>query len=86
MNSILHPLQHGAASIPAEVRPDCITALQRNDGKITWDRRDIEFLFTVYNRYVAPKGEPEDVNCGGCRTKVIGKMRLYANIWQEKTK
>ena len=86
MNSIMHPLHHGAKSIPAEVRPDCIIALERNAAKLSWDRQDLEFLFTVYNRYVAPKGEPEDVNCGGCRTKVIGKMRQYANIWQNEGK
>lgn len=84
MQSIIHPLHHGARSIPEEVRPDCITALERNAQKLNWDRQDIEFLFTVYNRYVAPSGEPEDVNCGGCRTKVIGKMRLFADIWQKE--
>jgi hypothetical protein len=83
MNSIMHPLHHGARSIPAEVRPDCITALERNAQRLSWDRQDLEFLFTVYNRYVAPKGEPEDVNCAGCRTKVIGKMRQYANLWEK---
>lgn len=83
MNSIMHPLHHGARSIPAEVRQDCITALERNAQRLTWDRKDLEFLFTVYNRYVAPKGEPEDVNCAGCRSKVIGKMRQYANLWEK---
>ena len=84
MNSIMHPLHHGARSIPPEVRPDCIIALERNAMRVQWDRHDLEFIFTVYNRYVAPAGEPEDMGCGGCRTKVIGKMRQYANIWQSE--
>ncbi len=83
MQSILHPLFNGANSIPAEVRPHILEALQRNAAVLSWDRQDLEYLFTVYNRYVAPQREPEDIGCGGCRTKVIGKMKQYAQIWTQ---
>lgn len=68
-------------NIPLEVRPDVIEALTRNRDKINWDYQDLQFLFHVYNRYVAPAGEPEDMNCGGCRTKVIGKLRMFSQRW-----
>lgn len=68
-------------NIPAEVRPDVIEALHRNRDRLSWNPQDLHFLFAVYNRYVAPMGEPEDMNCSGCRTKVIGKLRMFANRW-----
>ncbi len=68
-------------SIPAEVRPDVVTALERNAMALTWHWPDVQFLFEVYNRYIAPASEPENINCGGCRTKVIGKLRQYAKEW-----
>jgi hypothetical protein len=83
MNSIMHPLHHGARSIPAEIRPDVTEALERNAQLLAWNRQDLEYIFTVYNRYVAPADEPEDIGCGGCRTKVIGKMKQYAQIWRQ---
>jgi len=70
-------------SIPEEIRPDIITALDRNAGALTWNPADLQYLFEVYNRYVAPAGEPEKINCGGCRSKVIGKLRQYARAWTE---
>ena len=85
MKSIVHPLFYCSRSIPEEVRPDVITAIDRNMGVIAWNRQDLEYIFQVYNRYVAPKGEPEDIGCGGCRTKVIGKMREFYRIWKENT-
>jgi hypothetical protein len=68
-------------NIPTEVRPDVMEALARNRDRLSWDPQDLHFLFAVYNRYVAPMGEPEDMNCSGCRTKVIGKLRMFANRW-----
>ena len=85
MNSIMHPLQHGARSIPEAIRGDVIHAVERNAAALSWNRQDIEYIFEVYNRYVAPKSEPEDPNCAGCRTKVIGKMRQYVQLWKENT-
>ena len=81
MKSIPHPLFRTADNIPEEVRPDVVTAVNRNRDRISWNPQDIAFLFEVYNRYIAPAGEPENINCGGCRTKVIGKMRQYVNAW-----
>lgn len=83
MRSIPHPLLLTGENIPQEVRPDVITAVERNAGALSWNPQDLQFLFTVYNRYIAPAGEPENMNCGGCRTKVIGKMRQYVRAWTE---
>jgi len=83
MNSLVHPLFHGANSIPAEIRGDVIEVVERNAQLLAWDRQDLEYIFTVYNRYVAPKGEPESITCGGCRTKVIGKIKQYTQIWMQ---
>ena len=78
MRSILF---QSAENIPEEVRPDVVTAINRNRDRLSWDAGDLQFLFQVYNRYIAPASEPENINCGGCRTKVIGKLRQYVNAW-----
>lgn len=77
----MHPHFLNNDNIPEALRPDVITALNRNRDKLQWDYNDLRFLFEVYNRYVAPAREPENINCGGCRTKVIGKLRQYAARW-----
>lgn len=81
MVSVPHPLFRTADNIPDDVRPDVITAVERNRMQLSWNPQDLAFLFEVYNRYIAPAEEPENINCGGCRTKVIGKMRQYVNQW-----
>lgn len=68
-------------NIPHEIRDDVRLALERNRDRINWDFQDLDYLFRIYNRFVAPIGEPENVNCSGCRTKVIGKLRLFASRW-----
>ena len=68
-------------NIPHEIRDDVRLALERNRDRINWDFQDLDYLFRIYNRFVAPIGEPENVNCSGRRTKVIGKLSLFASRW-----
>ncbi len=82
MKSIPHPHFFGADNIPEAVRPDIVQAIDRNVARLTWDYQDIAYLFEVYNRYVAPSGEPERINCPACVMKVVGKMRQYAQQWR----
>lgn len=44
----------------------------KNKGSIKRER--MEYLFKIYNRYLAGRGNSEDVNCMGCRVKVWGKL------------
>ena len=73
MRSMIHPHFYGADNIPEAVRPDIVQAIDRNVARMTWDYKDVEYLFEVYNRYVAPSAEPERINCPACVMKVVEK-------------
>jgi hypothetical protein len=42
------------------------------------------YLFEVYNEYVAPAHRQENINCGECRTKVVGHLRTITNEWKQQ--
>lgn len=42
------------------------------------------YLFEVYNEYVAPAHRPENMNCGECRTKVVGHLRTIVSEWKQQ--
>lgn len=69
-------------SIPESIRPDVVTAVRRNEGKIHWVQADLQYIFDVWNRYMTR--EPEDIGCSGCRTKVVGKMRRIVAVWESR--
>lgn len=69
-------------SIPESIRPDVVTAVRRNEGKIHWAQVDLQYIFDVWNRYMTR--EPEDIGCSGCRTKVVGKMRRIVAVWESR--
>lgn len=70
-------------SIPEAIRPDVFEVVDRTRNQLTLSQPDLEYLFEVYNRYLAPANEPQDINCGGCRTRVIGWLRAAASEWKE---
>ena len=69
-------------SIPEGIRPDVVTAVRRDEGKIHWAQADLQYIFDVWNRYMTR--EPEDIGCSGCRTKVVGKMRRIVAVWESR--
>jgi hypothetical protein len=83
MNLYTHPLLRRSLNIPAEIRPDVSEVVNRTRNQFQFTNTDLTYLFEVYNRYIAPATEPENMGCSGCRTKVIGKMREMVTLWQE---
>lgn len=69
-------------SIPPAIRGDVKEVVQRNAMNIRWSDADLKYIFDVYNRYLTR--EPENINCGGCRTKVVGKIKRIVAIWAMK--
>lgn len=79
----MHPLIRKANNIPLSIRPDVVDVIDRTRNQFQFNQPDIAYIFEVYNRYIAPKNEPENIDCGGCRTKVVGKMRELVTMWKE---
>lgn len=70
-------------SIPDEIRPDVANVVLRTWGQSQFKEDDLKYLFEVYNRFLAPADSPENINCGGCRTKVVGWLRTAVTEWKE---
>ena len=52
--------------------------IDRTKGQIKFAYPDLQALFSFYNNHILPAWEkPEDINCGACRTKVIGRLRSF---------
>ena len=71
--------------IPEVIREDVADVVMRNIGAISWPPGDLEYLFEVWNRYIAPASEPERITCPGCRAKVVSKMRRLVGIWNRRS-
>lgn len=69
-------------SIPVEIRKDLADVINRNANNIRWNEPDLRYVFDVWNRYMSR--EPEDINCPGCRSKVISKLKRIVVIWEAK--
>jgi hypothetical protein len=72
-----------ASNIPDSVRADLAEVIERTAHQIEFRQPDMVYLFEVYNRYLNRPGETEDINCGGCRTKVVGKLRALVKSWKQ---
>lgn len=79
----IHPLLRRSFNIPAEIRPDVCEVVTRTRNQFQFSSTDLEYLFEVYNRFIAPASDPENIGCSGCRTKVIGKLREMVALWKE---
>ncbi len=70
-------------NIPESIRPDVFEVVERTRNQVQFTNADLSYLFEVYNRYLAPPEDQQDMNCGGCRTRVIGWLRSAATEWQK---
>lgn len=70
-------------SIPEQIRPDVAEVVDRTRGQAHFSPDDLTYLFEVYNRYLAPASDPQDPNCSGCRTRVIGWLRSAVSEWHQ---
>lgn len=63
--------------IPEEERARVAEISERNRDRINWSYTDLQYLFTIWNTYIAPE-EPQDMTCPGCRVKVVRTLRTMA--------
>lgn len=70
-------------AIPEEIRPDVAEVVERTRNQLQFNLQDLSYIFQVYNRYLAPPDEPQDMNCGGCRMRVIGWLRTAVSEWKQ---
>jgi len=40
-------------------------------------RKDFQFLFDIYNYFIAPDHKPEKTTCSYCRMKVLNFFKVY---------
>ncbi len=70
--------------IPAEIEKDIIEVIEHIEKYIPiCPPKHLKYLFEVYNKYVAPSYRPENINCGGCRAKVISVIRSIVREWKK---
>ena len=79
MNNIQNPFEHLSSKIPENER-DVVRSAIINTYRNTLTTEEMTTLFRVWNTYVTPD-ELQDMNCRGCRTKVIGKLREVVKLW-----
>ena len=72
--------------IPKETMKDVANVVTHVEAYLpTPPQKYIIYLFEIYNQYVNPLyKEDEDINCGGCRSLVISKLRTIVRTWKEK--
>ena len=71
--------------VPKEERKKIVEAVEnidKNSHKTTEIRKDIEYLFEIWNEYVQPSN-PQSISCPGCRTNVFSQYKHYTKSWKE---
>lgn len=81
MENTFSPFARLANLIP-EVEREAITAAVTKTYSHTHTQSDMYTMFRVWNTYVTP-GEPQDMNCPGCRSNVVNKLRQVVTIWMD---
>ncbi len=72
--------------IPNSIKNDVIDVVTHVEKFLPTPPRDhVEYLFKIYNDFVnATYKDDEDINCGGCRSLVIGKLRTIVREWKQQ--
>lgn len=78
--NITNPFEYLSAKIPVEEREAIKQAVSKTYGH-NHTQEDLETMFRVWNTYVTPD-EPQDMNCSGCRIRVVGKLRNVVKLWE----
>lgn len=68
--------------LPEEIIGKVIEVVERTARQIHFAENDLKFLFDVWNTHIDPT-EKQDINCKGCRTRVIGKLRMYVQQYRQ---
>lgn len=46
------------------------------------DQNELKYLFSIWNSYL--DREQQDINCRGCRAKVVSRLRKMSMLWRER--
>lgn len=64
------------------VRKDLIKVIDFNRGKMSYASGHLEYLFKVYNLYIAAENSPEKITCPACINKVTNTLKRYVEQWK----
>jgi hypothetical protein len=67
-------------NVPKDDRPRISEIVE--DPLRRMDQNELKYLFSIWNSYL--DREQQDINCRGCRAKVVSRLRKMAYIWREK--
>jgi hypothetical protein len=67
-------------NVPEDDRPKINEIVEDPLRRI--DQNELKYLFSIWNSYL--DREQQDINCRGCRAKVVSRLRKMAYIWREK--
>ena len=73
-----------SVSIPQEIWGDVSDVVQATYGTMNIPEAHWNYMFEVYNRYIAPEDEPQDITCHDCRYTVLKNLRNFVKVWNEK--
>ena len=69
--------------IPTELKEDIISVIDFIEPRLPiCPSKQQTYLFEIYNRFVASKGQEQNENCGACRSLVIGRLRTIVREWK----
>lgn len=67
-------------NVPIEERPKINAIVEDPLRRIS--EMELRYLFSIWNSYL--DREQQDINCRGCRAKVVSRLRKMAMLWREK--
>lgn len=67
-------------NVPEDDRPKVNEIVEDPLRRI--DQNELKYLFSIWNNYL--DREQQDINCRGCRAKVVSRLRKMAYLWREK--
>lgn len=67
-------------NVPEDDRPRINEIVE--DPLRRMDQNELKYLFSIWNSYL--DREQQDINCRGCRAKVVSRLRKMAYLWREK--
>lgn len=70
------------SAIPEQERLEVIRIAEANKMRMSWNFPDLEYLFRIWNTYIAPQ-DFQDINCSHCRHHVVTKLRQMGKIYQD---
>lgn len=79
-------------NIPEDLRPTIIKYVNEAPARMQWNEKQLDFLLTVYYRYVEQLGRFKSVaekvkvkrRCGDCRNTMLEYFEHQADIWEGK--